>query len=258
MQHNTTHPITNTPAQAPDNTNITNLRPTTAGTPFIKACGQTHATSIDCAAAYGARFIGFVFHRQSPRSITPERAASIPSADMERVGVFVRQDRESILRTMQEARLDYAQLHGNQSTEDADAIGPQRIIRVLWPTQYNNIDELQQDIDTWAPHCAYYLLDSGQRGQGGTGHPLSLEELNTLHFPHPWILAGGIKAENIPTILRHCHPDGLDLNSGIETAPGMKSPVKMLNAFSALAQATLRNSPPYTSDNHPAQTSRKS
>lgn len=219
-------------------TNSIGHRTTSAGrTPFIKACGQTHATSIDCAAAYGARFIGFVFHRQSPRSITPERAAGIASADMERVGVFVRQDRESILRTMKEARLDYAQLHGNQSTADADAIGPERVIRVLWPAQYSSLDELQQDIDTWAPHCAYYLLDSGRRGQGGTGHTLNLDQLDTLHFPHPWILAGGIKAENIPGILRHCHPDGLDLNSGIEIAPGMKSPVKMLNAFSALAQA---------------------
>ena len=219
-------------------TNSIGHRTTSAGrTPFIKACGQTHATSIDCAAACGARFIGFVFHRQSPRGITPERAAGIASADMERVGVFVRQGSESILRTMKEARLDYAQLHGNQSTADADAIGPERVIRVLWPAQYSSLDELQQDIDTWAPHCAYYLLDSGQRGQGGTGHSLSLEQLNTLHFPHPWILAGGIKAENIPGILRHCRPDGLDLNSGIEIAPGMKSPVKMLNAFSALAQA---------------------
>lgn len=205
--------------------------------PFIKVCGQTHPATVDCAAAYGARFVGFIFHSKSPRYISPERAAGIPSCNVKRVGVFVRQGAEEILPIMQRARLDFAQLHGKQGTDVAKIIGPQRIIRVLWPEQAGSAEALQQQIDAWAPYCAYYLLDAGTAGQGGTGRCVAAEELNKLRFPHPWILAGGLNADNIAEALHHCTPDGVDLNSGVELAPGMKSPDKMLEVFTALSRA---------------------
>lgn len=204
--------------------------------PFIKVCGQTHPATVDCAVAYGARFIGFIFHSKSPRYISPDRAAQIPSTNVKRVGVFVRQGAEEILPIMQRARLDYAQLHGHQGVEVAKIIGPQRIIRVLWPEQAENRDALQQQIDAWAPYCAYYLLDAGTVGSGGTGRRINVQEFNSLSFPHPWILAGGLNADNMAQALQECHPDGVDLNSGIELAPGMKSPHKMLDVFTALNQ----------------------
>lgn len=204
--------------------------------PFIKTCGQTHMASVDCAAAYGARFVGFIFHQGSPRSISPERAAEINSCNMGRVGVFVRQQSDEIIPIMKQARLDYVQFHGRQSIDEAKAIGPQHIIRTLWPADCS-LEELQQQIDEWAPYCAYYLLDAGSAGDGGTGRQLDVEKLDSLRFPHPWILAGGLSAETLPAVLHRCHPDGIDLNSGIEIAPGMKCPSKMLAAFSAVSQA---------------------
>lgn len=204
--------------------------------PFVKTCGQTHAATVDCAAAYGARFVGFVFHPGSPRSISPERAAEISTCNLSRVGVFVRQRSDEILPIMKQARLDYVQFHGNQGIEEAKAIGPQHIIRVLWPASCS-LDELQQQIDDWAPYCAFYLLDAGTPGEGGTGRELDVSQLSRLRFPHPWILAGGLSAETLPSVLQHCHPDGIDLNSGIEIAPGMKSPSKMLAAFNAISHA---------------------
>lgn len=204
--------------------------------PFVKTCGQTHMATVDCATAFGARFIGFVFHQGSPRSISPERAAEINSSNVSRVGVFVRQQSDEIIPIIKQARLDYAQLHGSQSIEEAKAIGPQRIIRTLWPAGYS-LEELQQQINDWAPYCAYYLLDAGSAGDGGTGRQLNVAMLDKLNFPHPWILAGGLNAETLPSVLNRCHPDGVDLNSGIEIAPGMKSPSKMLAAFCAVFQA---------------------
>lgn len=204
--------------------------------PFIKVCGQTHPATVDCAAAYGARFIGFIFHAKSPRYISPERAAAIPSCNVKRVGVFVRQGAEEILPIMQRARLDYAQLHGKQGVDVAKIVGPHRIIRVLWPEQAADLAELQRQIDTWAPYCAYYLLDAGTVGQGGTGRRMEVSRFNELSFPHPWILAGGLNTDNVAEALRACSPDGVDLNSGVELAPGMKSPGKMLGVFTALSR----------------------
>ncbi len=213
--------------------------------PFIKVCGQTHASTVDCAAAYGARLVGFIFHPSSPRSITPARAAAIPTPHMRRVGVFVRQHAEDILPVMEEARLDFAQFHGRQTMEDADAVGSDRVIRVLWPEQAGCLDVLQEQIDAWAPHCACYLLDAGSsHASGGLGRQLPAAELASLSFPHPWILAGGLNARNIPEALRLCHPDGIDLNSGVETAPGMKSPASMLAAFTAFSRALADGSVP--------------
>ena len=206
-------------------------------TPFIKVCGQTHPATVDCAAAYGARFVGFIFHSKSPRCISPERAAQIPSNNVKRVGVFVRQGAEEILPIMQRARLDFAQLHGKQSTDVAKIIGPQRIIRVLWPEQAESAEALQAEIDAWAPYCAYYLLDAGSAGHGGTGRRMQVSRFNELSFPHPWILAVGLNAENIAEALNECSPDGVDLNSGVELAPGMKAPDKMLEVFTALSRS---------------------
>ena len=207
-------------------------------TPFIKICGQTHAAMVDASLAMGAKFIGFIFHPGSPRSITPERAAAIQTRFSARVGVFVRQNAQEIESIMQRASLHYAQLHGSQSIDDARRIGAERVIRVLWPRACASLPELQARLDDWAPHCAYFLLDAGAApGSGGTGRSLDAEQLAGLRFSRPWILAGGLSAANLPHILARCSPDGIDLNTGVEIAPGLKHPPLILAALRALRSA---------------------
>ncbi|MCH5285586.1 MAG: phosphoribosylanthranilate isomerase [Akkermansiaceae bacterium] len=206
--------------------------------PFIKICGQTHTTSVDYALITGARFIGFIFHRSSPRSISPERAAGIHTGAAKRVGVFVRQSAGEILDTIARARLDYVQLHGKQTPDDALRIGPERVIRVLWPESCETPAALQRQLDTWAPFCAYYLLDAGQTGQaGGLGRLLNASDFDKLRFPHPWILAGGLSADNLERVLAQCTPDGVDLNSGVEIFPGLKDLSLIFAAQRAIRRA---------------------
>ena len=212
------------------------LLPHSSGRPFVKICGQTSAATVEASLSFGARYVGFIFHRGSPRSIDPVRAAGISSAFACRVGVFVRQGAQEICDTMRTARLHMAQLHGRQSVEDAQRIGAERVIRVLWPQALPDAASLQQQLDEWAPHCAYFLLDAGKSpGAGGTGHSLDVSLLSRLRFPRPWILAGGLSAANLPHILAHCSPDGIDLNSGVELAPGLKHAPHILAAFRALS-----------------------
>lgn len=208
----------------------------TLHTPFVKVCGQTHHSSIDNAIALGSRMCGFVFHPTSPRSVSPRRAAMLESGPLKRVGVFVDQNAAEILDDIAIARLDFAQLHGAQNTACAKAIGPQRVIRVLWPQRYDSVGALQREIDRWAECCAFYLLDGGCCG-GGSGQAWDVSQAVRLRFPRPWILAGGLTPGNLAEAVAACRPDGVDLNSGVEMAPGLKCADRLLAAFRAIDRA---------------------
>ncbi len=199
--------------------------------PLIKICGQTQQHAITHALSQGVDALGFIFHEKSPRAITPEQAASLHSGSALRVGVFVKQDAATIRDIMAHARLDYAQLHGAQSPVDAELIGAARVIRVLWPDRYTHAAELQSELERWAPHCAYYLLDAGQDG-GGHGCTLqSADLICQLRFPHPWLLAGGLTPDNACALYSQYHPHGLDLNSGLESTLGIKDAAKVTALF---------------------------
>lgn len=200
--------------------------------PFVKVCGQTHFSSIDNTIALGASMCGFIFHPKSPRSVSPERAAMLQSGPLKRVGVFVEQGSREILAAMETAALDFAQLHGAQDRACALAVGPERVIRALWPRRHASLESLQLEIDSWADACAYFLLDGGTSG-GGSGHTWDFALARQLRFPRPWILAGGLSPDNLADALETCNPDGVDLNSGVEMAPGLKCPGKLLAAFRA-------------------------
>ena len=204
---------------------------------FIKFCGMTRQTDLDAALHLGADWCGFLFHPESPRFLAPEAAARLDSGRLKRVGVFVRQKVPEILATVQTARLDLVQLHGGHSLEEAAALaqslGPERILRVLWPGRLHSLAELQAEMQRHAGQCGYFLLDAGSSG-GGSGQTLDWQALAGLQAPRPWLLAGGLDADKLATALALCQPDGLDLNSGVEDAPGQKNHEKMAAAVTVL------------------------
>jgi phosphoribosylanthranilate isomerase len=193
---------------------------------LVKICGLTRQEDVDAASRFGADLCGFVFHPKSPRYIAPERAGRLRSGAMRRVGVFVEQQAEEILYVMDAARLDFAQLHGRQSAECAFAVGPTKIIRVVWPDLYYHRALLHNELQRFAPSCAMYLLDAGFSG-GGSGKRLEWQDLAGLSAPRPWILAGGLNGRTVGKAVSRCAPSGVDFNSGIEDGPGIKNPAKM-------------------------------
>ena len=200
---------------------------------LIKVCGMSEQAVIDTAAGLGVDMCGFVFHAPSPRSVTPEQARALDTGGMARVGVFVRQTAEETAAIMELARLDYVQLHGRQDTGFAALMPAERIIRVFNPAAYADTAGLQADIDAWAEHCGLYLLDAG----AGSGRTLDWAALGRLHFARPWLLAGGLEADNVAGALRLCRPDGVDFNSRLESAPGRKDPLRVTAAVQAVRQA---------------------
>ena len=199
----------------------------------IKVCGLTRQEDVKACRDLGADWVGFIFHPDSPRSINPERAAALDTKDLLRVGVFVRQNPEEALRIMRDCRLDLAQLHGDQTPDFCRRLGPERVIRTFWPKRYEGGQDLQLELDRFASCCSWFLLDAGRSG-GGHGIRIDASLLECgLRLERPWILAGGLGPGNIRESLALA-PDGVDLNSGVESAPGLKDRQAMRATIKAI------------------------
>lgn len=198
--------------------------------PLIKICGITRHEDVILCEGLGADFLGFIFHPASPRCATLDFARSIKISTMRKVGVFVQQSASEVLSLMSKAGLDFAQLHGSQNVEFCRTIGPEKVIKVLWPQRYDSEAQLQAEILRFAPYCRYLLFDAGKSG-GGHGTQLNLKILNKVDIPCEWLLAGGLEAGNIKHILTQVHPTGIDLNSGVESQPGIKDEIKLQAVF---------------------------
>ncbi len=230
---------------------------------MIKVCGITRREDARLCAEAGADLLGFIFHPGSPRFVRPDFPASLGPDDLgqaRKVGVFVRQSAEEVCHVMDEAGLDYAQLHGGQGPEFCRAVGPERVIKVFWPERCASLAELEADMARF-PDCALFLLDAGTSG-GGHGRNLDCAALADLHSPRPWLLAGGLGPDNLIQAIQACAPAkvenaramngqrvgrapgdganaagaslaGIDLNSGLESAPGVKDSEKVRTAIAA-------------------------
>lgn len=189
--------------------------------PLIKICGITNRKDADACVAAGADFVGFIFHDPSPRNMQPSAVADIATGRARRVGVFVRQSQAEVLEIMRRARLDLAQLGGDQDRSFCRAVGPERVLRVFWPERHRTRAGLADELGMFEGFAAYALLDAGVSG-GGHGRAQDFGFLRGLEAPMPWLLAGGLSPDNLPEAMAQCAPAGFDLNSGLESAPGVK------------------------------------
>lgn len=199
---------------------------------IVKICGMTRPEDVAFCDQEGADLLGFIFHGPSPRNVTAAWVATQKPRQALKVGVFVRQDVDEILRIVNEAGLDLVQLHGEYPVEQCLALGPERVIRTMWPQRYATPDLLAADMRLFAPVCRAILLDSGTSG-GGHGIPLDHAELRGLDVGHPWYLAGGLGPDNLESV-KTCGASGFDLNSGLESAPGIKDHTKVRHALNIL------------------------
>jgi len=197
--------------------------PAPAG-PLVKVCGLRRPGDVTLCEELGVDWTGFIFYPPSPRNVTPEQVVALPRGRAVRVGVFVLQTAEEVREIMDRADLDLAQLHGGQEQRFCEQVGPERVIKVFWPLRYPDLAGLEQDLGAFTSSCRAMLLDAGT-AVGGHGVSQDFAALARLSFPKPWLLAGGLGPENVQKAVRQCRPWGVDLNSGVEEAPGRKSSV---------------------------------
>ena len=199
---------------------------------IIKVCGMTREEDVRFCDGLGIDLLGFIFHPASPRNVEPGWVAAQKPARALKTGVFVRQGVAEIAALAREAGLDLLQLHGGHTAEQCRELGPERVIKVLWPQRYATRELLLADMRLFAPVCRAILLDSGTSG-GGHGRSLDPADLRGLDCGHPWYLAGGLGPHNLET-MKTTGAAGFDLNSGVESAPGVKDHDMIRRAFTIL------------------------
>jgi len=189
----------------------------------VKICGITNMEDALCAAENGAAAVGFIFYLPSPRYIDPQKAGEIIDRlpqHLVKVGVFVNEASEEIKSIYECYRLDMIQLHGDESPEFCRQFPRDRIIKAL---DLKNEEDLKK---VALYDVAAILVDSRHAGlYGGTGKTSNWKLAGRV--TKPLILSGGLKEENIHEALRVVSPAALDINSGVESKPGIKDHAKI-------------------------------
>jgi phosphoribosylanthranilate isomerase len=202
----------------------------------IKICGITNIEDALCAAACGADAVGFIFHEASPRYIAPTRAKGIIVAlprGIATVGVFVNREANDVAQTVEDCGLDLIQLHGDESPGYCRRFPPEQVIKAVFP----RAPEELRALNTYDVRA--FLADFREADRyGGTGKRADWELAARLGKTHPLILAGGLTEENIAEAIAAVAPQAVDINSGIELAPGVKDQNRMRRIVAIIRRAS--------------------
>ncbi len=99
-------------------------------------------------------------------------------------------------------------------------------MRAFWPERYADVASLEIELARFDGCCRFYLFDAGTGG-GGHGRSFDVSRLKGLRTHKTWFLAGGLTPDTLMPAIAACAPCGVDLNSGVESAPGKKDPHKL-------------------------------
>jgi phosphoribosylanthranilate isomerase len=203
----------------------------------VKICGMNSDAAFDAAAEAKADFIGFVFFQRSPRFVSARQAASLSSRHQggpKRVGLFVLPDPAEIEAVLDIVPLDVLQIYADDAAckAAADSFG----LPVWRPIGVKTACDLPEQ----AGAAAGFVIESAPAADatrpGGNAMPLDWSLLAGWQAPGPWLLAGGLTAENVIEAIVKSGAHGVDVSSGVETLPGVKSP-SLIKRFIANARA---------------------
>ncbi len=195
----------------------------------VKICGLTNLEDALWAAEAGADLLGFVF-ADSPRRVDPLVVQGIIEALpplVRTVGVFVDEEPEVVLEIAGRCRLDYLQLHGNETPADCLLLNDWQIIKAV------RIGSGQQfpDLEPYRDCCRLFLFDTHVPGRaGGTGQAFDWQLVDREKAGRHFILAGGLNPDNVGRAIATVHPWVVDVSSGVEREPGRKD-YKKIEAF---------------------------
>jgi phosphoribosylanthranilate isomerase len=200
----------------------------------VKICGITNLADAQAAVAVGADALGFNFYEKSPRYVSLKTAAAIskqlPPFVM-RVGVFVNAPEDFVLRAIAEGGLTMLQFHGDEPPEFCTQFGlmSMKAFRIRDESSLAELPEYATDA---------YLLDAySSEARGGTGEKFNWNlAIEAQKFGKPIFLAGGLTPKNVADAVRKVKPFGVDVSSGVESAPGKKDHAK-LKAFIVAAKS---------------------
>ncbi|NTY00975.1 phosphoribosylanthranilate isomerase [Deinococcus sp. JMULE3] len=185
----------------------------------VKVCGTTSVHDAVLSAEAGTDALGFIFAPVSRRLVSPQvaREAGLSvGPSVARVGVFLDQGLDEVLRTAEAARVSAVQLHGRLSSLYVMAVAAYYpVLRVVRPA------DLAGEADMWHGHRGVTLMLDAPEPGGGI--PLDWDALRPF-FPDGAWLAGGLGPGNVAAAMTALHPAGVDAVSRLEASPGVKNP----------------------------------
>jgi phosphoribosylanthranilate isomerase len=207
---------------------------------LVKVCGMREAASLNAVAGLEPDFLGFIFSPASPRYVgdvlTPNLVHGLPDR-VQRVGVFVNESTAQVQAIACRFGLNFVQLHGQEppaQCAELHATGL-RIIKAFGVGEGFNFDAL----GPYVPYCDYFLFDAQGPAPGGNGRVFDWRVLEKYPWPVPYLLAGGLRPEHAAVVRNLRLPGlvGIDLNSGLEIAPGVKDPARVAAFFDGLGRS---------------------
>ena len=216
----------------------------------LKVCGITSLVDADAADAVGADYLGFIFYPQSPRAVTVTQyqAMSERLPPRKRVAVCV-EPTPAELATLVAMDFDRFQIHFSVATPLATIAAWSQLAGKarLWLAP--KLPPAQDVTPEWLAQAESFLLDTFHAekfgGTGETGDWAKFKRHQSRHGDKTWILSGGLNPENIAAAVAASGAKFIDVNSGVEQAPGVKSPAKLKAFVLALHNATKQENPAY-------------
>lgn len=189
----------------------------------VKICGITQQEQAREIAALGVDALGFILYPPSPRYVRPAVVKKLVTGlppFITTVGVFVDEPLETLVQTMRRTGLHVAQLHGDETPEYCKHLS-QSGIRWMKAFRIRSEEDLKKLKGYGTKH---FLLDTWSvKGHGGTGETFDWSLAKKAADRSQIILAGGITEDNIEDAIAQVSPYGIDLSSGVEVSPGVKS-----------------------------------
>ena len=205
----------------------------------VKICGITNLADARAAIAAGADALGFVFVPGTPRYISPDLACEIVRElppFIARVGLFVDAETRTVAEALVRSGMDTLQFHGEETPDFVRQF--RRAVKVMKAFRVRGEETLLR-LPAYADAVDAILLDAYVAGaHGGTGARFDWKlAVQARNLGRPLVLAGGLTPANVAEAVRTVRPYGVDVSSGVESAPGQKDPEKLAGFVRAARSA---------------------
>lgn len=193
----------------------------------VKVCGITDKNQMISLPETGADFAGFIFYQDSPRYVLNHLIHDDIRnfSEISKVGVFVNASPEEVIYTSKSCRLDFVQLHGEESPDDCRKIAME--VPVIKAFRIATEEDVIKTVE-YEDGVSLFLFDTKANVYGGTGKKFTWSLMDHYKSSKPWMLSGGINASDTDAILEWIATTNrknlfaLDINSCFETKPGIK------------------------------------
>lgn len=207
----------------------------------VKICGMRERANIKGLAEFKPDYIGLIFYHESKRYVDHLDPGLLKdlSADMKRTGVFVDEELATVLQKVKQYGLKAIQLHGSETPEYCqslkEAIKEFEAIELIKAFGIDETFDFTM-IELYMPEVDYFLFDTKTPTHGGSGLKYNWKILDSYHLDKPYFLSGGIGVEDLKeiTAIKDHRLYAVDLNSKLETSPGLKDLGQVRRAFNIL------------------------